>query len=110
MADPERLGNVLQRVAEQLDLTAPSQSHSDTSRAQAKAIQSQLPHLRGLVYAHIRGRFAFGATDKEIQKALGMAGSTERPRRIELMDANLIKDSGQRRDRSAVWVLWDVEV
>ncbi len=94
----------------QLELTAPYQSHSAESKAAAEAIQDRLPHLRGLVYAHIRGRFAFGATDNEIQAALGMGGSTQRPRRVELVDARLIKKTGKKRGGSAIWVLWDVEV
>lgn len=44
-----------------------------------------------------------GATDKEIQVWLAMSGDTERPRRIELLRAGLIVDSGELRDRATVW-------
>lgn len=36
-------------------------------------------------------------TDAEIQDALGLDGSTQRPRRRELEQAGLVFDSGERR-------------
>lgn len=50
-----------------------------------------------------------GATDEEIQRTLDMNPSTQRPRRVELVDAGLIEDSGRtaptRSGRPAVvWV------
>jgi hypothetical protein len=49
-------------------------------------------------------------TDQEIQLALGMGGSTERPRRIELVEALLVRDSGQRRPTRSgrMAVVWEV--
>ena len=51
-----------------------------------------------------------GATDEEIQLGLGMNPSTQRPRRVELVEGGWIEDSGERRKtrsgRSAVvWTL-----
>ena len=46
-----------------------------------------------------------GKTDAEIQEILGLSGSTERPRRGELVQQGLVVDSGERRDRSSVWAL-----
>lgn len=40
------------------------------------------------------------ATDEQIQDALGLEGSTERPRRVELARAGLIKKSGVAQTRS----------
>ena len=50
-----------------------------------------------------------GHTDQELQEGLGMDPSTERPRRVELMDRGLICDSGETRRtrsgrRAVVWV------
>jgi hypothetical protein len=49
-----------------------------------------------------------GATDEEIQTALDMNPSTQRPRRVELVDQGLIQDSGRTRltrskRAAAVW-------
>jgi hypothetical protein len=44
-------------------------------------------------------------TDAELQRILGMDGNTERPRRGELVAAGRVVDTGERRDRSAVWGL-----
>jgi len=84
-------------------MTAPFQTHSDTSRTAAVAIQPRAGTLRAKVLAHLK-TCLHGATDKEMQAALFMAGSTQRPRRIELVTAGLARDSGVRRDRCAVWV------
>lgn len=83
--------------------TPPYQRHSDTSKAAAVAIEPKAGSLRAKVLEHLRG-CERGATDKEMQAALDMGGSTQRPRRIELVEAGLVRDSGVRRDRSTVWV------
>ena len=48
-----------------------------------------------------------GATDDEIQAALGLTGNTERPRRWELFKADLIYAAGHRVNargrKCAVW-------
>jgi DNA-binding IclR family transcriptional regulator len=38
-----------------------------------------------------------GMTDEEIQRALKLNPSTERPRRIELVQAGKVRDSGRTR-------------
>lgn len=38
-----------------------------------------------------------GATDEEIQLALQMNPSTQRPRRVELVEGGWVEDSGERR-------------
>lgn len=81
----------------------------ETSRAAAQAILPKTGTLRRKVYDFIAWNRAFGATDGEIQAALDMAGSTERPRRKELEEAGWIRDSGRTRktgsNRDAiVWV------
>jgi hypothetical protein len=79
----------------------------DTSHEAARRIAGGAQDLRSKVLDHIRGE-PDGATDEEIQEALGMNPSTERPRRTELMQRRpqdspkcmrlgLIRDSGRRR-------------
>ncbi len=89
--------------------TRKPRSGSDTSRSAAKAVASSALALSRRVFDFIASRGSLGATDHEIQTSLAIAGDTERPRRVSLQQANLIRDSGQRRatpsGRSAVvWV------
>lgn len=88
---------------------APYQPHSETSRAAAEAIAPAMPGLRARVLAVLRERGPL--TDEEIQDVLGMNPSTERPRRVELHRARLIRIVGKRKTRSgrmaALWaVFW----
>ncbi len=83
--------------------STPFQSHSETSKAAALRIEPVAGTLRLKVLEHLR-QCPVGATDREIQEALSMAGSTQRPRRIELVADGLVRDSGVRRNRSTVWV------
>jgi hypothetical protein len=77
----------------------------DTSRAAALAVESMTGKGRKRVYELLKGKGADGATDPEMQNELGMSGNTQRPRRIELVAAGLVEDSGRRRDRCAVWIV-----
>jgi len=52
---------------------------------------------------------SYGGTDDEMQVALDMSPNTQRPRRIELLEAGLIRSTGTYRKtrtgrRAAVWV------
>jgi len=78
------------------NLDPPAQRHSDTSVAAADAIKPKAGTLRSRVHIHLTG-CADGATDEEMQSALLMNPSTQRPRRIELEAAGLVRDSGLRR-------------
>ena len=97
-------------MIEQEDLfSAPYQKHSPTSKAAAHAIEPKSHTLRRKVLDFIKVAPRYGATDEEIQIALEMEGSTERPRRIELLEQGLIKDSGKTREtrkgrQATVWV------
>ncbi len=87
----------------------PAQQHSAPSIAAAEAIKPTAAKLREQVYDAILAAGVAGMTDEEVQDALNMGGSTERPRRRELEQANRIRDSGRTRatksGRSAtVWV------
>lgn len=64
-----------------------------TMHAAAGAIASSAATLRARVLAYLRRNGP--ATDEQIQAGLGMAGNTERPRRVELVRGLLVVDSGQ---------------
>jgi hypothetical protein len=92
----------------------PSQRHSETSQEAAEAIEPTVAGLRGRVLTFLLARGEHGATDEEIQVALEMNPSTERPRRVELWYAGLIVNSSETRltssgRRASIWVAarWD---
>lgn len=90
-------------MSEQEDLfdipdTVPYQPHSGTSKEAAEEIRENAGTLRANVLNLLR---QISLTDEEIQIRLGMNPSTERPRRIELVQSGKVRDSGiTRRTRS----------
>ena len=87
----------------------PYQPHSATSKAAADSAGVRAPSQRERVLRAIQMVGRLGATDEEIQIALNINPSTQRPRRIELMDDGLVRDSGTTRRtrsgrRAVVWV------
>lgn len=91
------------------------QAHSETSRQAALSKYYSVGTERSRVLRCLRDH-PDGLTDEELQDVLNMNPSTERPRRIELMDANppLVRDSGRtRKTRSGrnavVWVARPVQ-
>lgn len=88
---------------------APYQPHSITSRDAARLIKPVAGTWRAKVLDYIRNNRDYGATDEEIQIGLALKTNSELPRRVELMDAGLIKDSGRTRINvskrdAVVWV------
>ena len=88
---------------------APYQRHSRTSRSAAESIEPKTGTKRAIVLAFLRGRGKDGATDDEMQRLIPMGPNTQRPRRVELVAASLIFDSGRERDTTGgdpavVWV------
>lgn len=77
--------------------TAPYIPTSETSRAAAQAIEPSLGRLQREVLAYLRYCRDAGCTDEELQLSLVLNPSTERPRRIELVEKGLVVDSGVRR-------------
>lgn len=73
------------------------QASSPTSHEAAVAIRPAAETLRAKVLEYLRSRGETGATDEEIQDGLGMAQNTERPRRVELVEAGSVVDSGETR-------------
>ena len=57
---------------------------SDTSQAAAHSMRRVSGQQRAAVLAFLRGRGSHGATDDEVEAALRLASSSERPRRREL--------------------------
>jgi hypothetical protein len=88
---------------------APYQKYSQESYAAADAILPAAHTLRRQVYDYILSCGDRGATDDETQVALAMNPSTQRPRRVELYEQDLICKLGiTRKTRSgrnaAVWI------
>lgn len=75
----------------------PAQAHSSTSVAAAEAIAPVAATLRRMVLEAIAAAGADGLTDEEMLERVGLQPSSGRPRRIELVRAGLVADSGQTR-------------
>ena len=96
------------RTAALARMDAARQVHSATSTAAAHAIA---PHVNSLQQQVLDVLTVCGPmTDEQMQSVLDLNPSTQRPRRIELMHANLVRDSGQRglTFSGRVAVLWEV--
>lgn len=84
-------------------------SHSPASSQAAVAIEDRAGTLRRKVRDYLLNCGADGATDQEIQAALQMDPNTQRPRRIELVEARKVLDSGKQRKTlsgraATVWI------
>ena len=76
----------------------PYQSHSATSAEAAERAEPRAGTQRAVLLALLRAA-PIGMTDEEMQA--WMQPSTQRPRRVELVNAGLVEDSGDRmRTRS----------
>ncbi len=86
----------------------PYQQHSATSREAARSMEHDARTLRQQVLDYIRDQGIYGATDEEVQDALGMNPSTQRPMRVELMKMGRIAINGTRKTKSgrlaSVWI------
>jgi hypothetical protein len=79
-----------------------------TSRAAATAIVPIAAKQRQAVLDALRASWD-GLTDEQIGEAVGIGGSSSRPRRIELVKAGLVIDSGRTRPTRAgrQAVIWE---
>lgn len=83
-------------------LRAPFQPHSMTSKEAAARIEPHLNALQKKVLDCLKSNGPL--TDKEMQHILGMDGSTQRPRRVELWTKlGLIEPTGQKRNGCQLW-------
>lgn len=80
------------------------QRHSETSR---QAAIGNYPRS-GTQRARVLLLLASGPhTDNELVDLTGLSPSSVRPRRVELVEAGLVEDSGQRRKGCVVWATTD---
>lgn len=89
--------------------TAPYQPHSLTSKEAALSVEPIIGAQLQRVLNYVRQKGDEGATDEEIALGLPMPQNSERPRRIQLVKAGLLKDSGRTRPfiserHGVVWV------
>ena len=87
----------------------PAQLHSPTSCEAAESIKPVLGPLCNAVLKCLVAAGRDGRTDEEMQEQIPMPPSTQRPRRIDLMNLNLVVDSGRTRPtrsgrKATVWV------
>ena len=86
------------------------EGQSGTSRRAAIEAIPLTGKARTEVYRAILVAGEWGATDEELQRLLRMNPSTQRPRRVELVEQGRIKDSGSKRwtrsrRQAVVWVV-----
>ncbi len=86
------------------------EAQSETSKQAAAAMLETADTLRAKVYRMIARANRLGATDDEIEVALGLRHQTASARRRELVLAGHVTDSGQRRATrsgrmAVVWVV-----
>ena len=76
---------------------APFQRHSSTSRAAAESMNKngKAAAQRALVFQCLMEHGP--QTDEEIHDRLGLDGDSERPRRVSLVDAGVVHDTGEKR-------------
>ena len=72
----------------------PFQRHSETSRDAAQSIAKHIGALHKIVLGYLR-EHPEGSIDEDISTFTGLRESTARARRVELTQANLVKDSGR---------------
>src|SRR5512139_742320 len=88
---------------------APFVRGSVTSLEAGESIVPRISVLQSAILNYLKRRGALGATDEEIQNALAMNPSTERPRRIELAQKGLIVEADATRPtrsgrQATVWM------
>lgn len=91
-----------------------AQMQSKTSVAAAVAAEPSKGSTRAAVLAMLRRLGAHGATDEQMQRSLRMNANTQRPRRVELVEAGLVVDSEMVRKTTfgrpaVVWVAVQLE-
>lgn len=81
----------------------------ETSAQAAAAVKPKTPSQRQRVLAAIRAAGSRGLTDEQIVEQVGLGPNSGRPRRKELQEMGLVRDSGLRRRtvsgaEAAVWI------
>lgn len=88
----------------------PAQQHSETSIAAAVAIAPQVNELQAIALGFFLQAGEQGLTDEQLSDLMRRGGSTARPRRIELVEKGLVRDSGRTRPgrsgkKMTVWTI-----
>ena len=86
-----------------------------TSIAAKLKVEPRMGSINQKVYDYIKSRKYYGATDQEVEAALGLDGNTVRPSRGSLVKKGLVSDSGKTRQNQKgndciVWVVKDPEM
>lgn len=105
--ETDLFGNPIDPVTETTP-PLPSVRGSETSEAAAEEALPNAGTQRRRLWDFLEERGEKGATDEEMQEHLGMNPSTQRPRRVELVERGLVYDSGEKRDtrsgrKAVVW-------
>lgn len=90
---------------------APPTSGTDTSQAAAdKQTPKKTERDRARIVEYLRREAGAGATDEQMQHDLNMPANTQRPRRVELVKAGRVVDTGGRRETStgSKAIVWDL--
>lgn len=111
----ERAGDRLRSgLVEQYELYGGTPPHEATATSldAARRIRSCAATMRAKVLAAITRAGAWGATDLELEKSLGIIHQTCSARRRELVLQNRIVDSGERRHtrHGRTAIVWVVKV
>lgn len=85
-------------------------NNTPTSRIAAKLAKTFAASQQEQVFSFIEQAGERGATDQEIETALGIAGNSVRPRRRKLVELGRVKESGNLRltnsnSPAVVWVV-----
>lgn len=80
--------------------TLPYQPHSGTSKEAAEKMRPAASSDRARILKFLTGKLG-GMTDEEMQRALKLNPNTQRPRRIELVVAGKVRDSGKTRETAS---------
>lgn len=95
------------RVSSRRDGTTTGTLHPPTSHLAAARVLPKTGTQRALILAALQARPANGYTDVEIQHLLDLGPNSERPRRVELVRAGWVRDTGAVRlhhgEQHIVW-------
>lgn len=105
------MDDIMKALRQGLHENPPAQQHSEPSKDAAEAIKAKCPTLRQRVYDCLvlfTESAMGGLTDAECQRILKIDPSTQRPRRIELVERGMVVDSGETRKtksgrKATVW-------
>ena len=87
------------------EISLPFAPGSETSRKAAERMAARPTRIRADHRRILNVLLSGPKTDREIQAILDLEGSSQRPRRLELVQLGEVVDTGERRNRSTLWGL-----